>query len=54
MADIDVVKTSRGLKTWVWMLLAIVALVLIWFFMMGGNRTPLGSRFEAGHPVTAV
>ena len=54
MADIDVVKTSKSSKTWIWVLMAIVALMVIWFLMMGGDRTPVGSRFEAGQSVTAV
>ena len=54
MADIDVVKTGRGSKTWVWVLLAVVALILMWFFMMGGDRTPVGFLFDTGQSVTAV
>ena len=53
MADIDVVK--KGSRTWLWMLIA--ALVVIgMFFLMGRDKAPrTGSRIEeGGRPNAAV
>ncbi len=52
MADIDVVKKSS--KAWVWVLLAIIVLLAIWFFMAGGTANQVGSRIDGGQPHAAA
>jgi len=45
MADIDVVK--KGSHTWLWILLAIVIALILWFVLSGSGRTAqTGMRFD--------
>jgi hypothetical protein len=38
MADIDVVK--KGSHTWLWIMLAIVIALILWFVLSGSRGTP--------------
>ena len=46
MADIDVVK--KGSHTWLWVLLAIVIALILWFVLSGshGTTAQTGMRFD--------
>jgi len=46
MADIDVVK--KGSHTWLWVLLAIVIALILWFVLSGshGRTAQTGMRFD--------
>lgn len=51
MADIDVVK--KGSSTWLWVVLAIVLVLLAWWFLMGTNDTTrVGFLFESVEGLT--
>lgn len=41
MADIDVVK--KGSSLWLWIILAIVIALALWFMMSGGGSTANGT-----------
>jgi hypothetical protein len=46
MADIDVVK--KGSHTWLWIMLAIVIALILWFVLSGshGRTAQTGMRFD--------
>jgi len=46
MADIDVVK--KGSNTWLWILLAVVIALVLWFVLSGshGRTAQTGMRFD--------
>ena len=51
MADIDVVK--KGSRTWMWIVLAIVIVLALWF-LMAGTRGPQVYRIDGGQPHAAA
>jgi hypothetical protein len=53
MADIDVVK--KGSHVWLWIILAIVIALVLWYVMAGsGARSAqTGFRIDQGGPVAA-
>jgi hypothetical protein len=52
MADIDVVK--RGSRAWIWILVAIILAVVLWF-MMAGTEPRVGNRLDiGGQPLAAA
>jgi len=55
MADIDIVPKQRSGTTWLWILLAIVAVVLIAWMLMGRRTTPSTTRaITTAAPVASV
>jgi len=44
MADIDVVK--KGSHTWLWILLAVVIALILWFVLSGSRTAQTGMRFD--------
>ena len=53
MADIDVVAKKGGAGWMMWVLLALVAVVVVWLLMRGGNENERVSR-DGGLFVTPV
>jgi hypothetical protein len=53
MADIDVVK--KGSRAWVWILLAILLVLFLWFLFAGMNAPQTGGIEEGrGQPLVAA
>jgi hypothetical protein len=53
MADIDVVK--KGSKTWLWVVIAIVIVLALWFVMGRETTSRVGWQIqEGGRPLAAV
>jgi hypothetical protein len=53
MADIDVVK--KGSRAWVWVLLAILLVLFLWFLFAGMNTQQTGSiEGGGGQPLVAA
>ena len=49
MADIDVVK--KGSRAWVWILVAILLVLFLWFLFAGMDAPQTGSVQEIGPPL---
>jgi len=52
MADIDVVK--KGSRAWIWILLAILVAVFLWFILAGTGTQQTGSIEQGGRPLDAA
>jgi hypothetical protein len=52
MADIDVVK--KGSRAWVWVLLAILLALVLWFVFAGMGTQQIGSMEQGGQPLYAA
>ena len=52
MADIDVVK--KGSRAWIWVLLAILLALVLWFVFAGMGTQQIGSMEPGGQPLHAA
>ena len=51
MADIDVVQKRSGSRAWIWLVLALIALAIILFMMMGQDATPTDNPVQ---PISGI
>jgi len=54
MADIDIVPKKHSGTAWLWILLAIVAVVLIMWMMMGRSPSRSTRAIGDGYPVAST
>jgi hypothetical protein len=54
MADIDVVPKRRSSLMWLWIVIAIVVIVALWFGLRGGGTSPARTGRLAVPPVPMV
>jgi hypothetical protein len=52
MADIDVVK--KGSRAWIWVLLAILLALFLWFMLAGTGTQQTASTEQGGRPLYAA
>jgi bacteriorhodopsin len=51
VADIDVVQKRSGSRAWIWLVLALIALAIILFMMMGPDATQTDNPVQ---PISAI